>query len=43
MSAEEQEKFTSLLDSDKSQREAKGEVVGKKLREADEYEVTKLY
>jgi len=43
MSAEEQEKFISLLDSDKSQREAEGEVVGKKLREADEYEVTKLY
>ena len=43
MSKEEIEKFTTLLNVDKKERENEAEVIGKKLRDADEYEVTKLY
>jgi len=43
MSKEEIDKFTTLLNVDKKERENEAEVIGKKLRDADEYEVTKLY
>ena len=43
MSKEEIEKFTALLNVDRKERENEAEVIGKKLRDADEYEVTKLY
>jgi len=43
MSKEEIEKFTALLNVDRQERENEAEVIGKKLRDADEYEVTKLY
>ena len=43
MSQEEQEKFSVLLFSDKSIREQASEVVGRRLKDADEYDVAKLY
>lgn len=43
MSAEEEAKFEKLMAVDQAQRGVEGELVGKKLRDADEYEVTKLY
>lgn len=43
MSGEEQAKFVQLLAQDDQQRNEEGKVIGKKLREADEYEVVKLY
>lgn len=43
MSAEEEDKFRLLLRGDESSRAAESEQVGRRLREADEYEVTKLY
>lgn len=43
MGAEEEAKFSLLLERDRSHRAAEGEQVGRRLREADEYDVTKLY
>jgi 3-methyl-2-oxobutanoate hydroxymethyltransferase len=43
MSEEEQKKFEELMGQDNQQRMEESRVIGKKLREADEYEVTKLY
>lgn len=43
MSPEETEKFLALLNVDKSKRDSDSEIIGKKIKDADEYEVTKLY
>lgn len=43
MSEEETQKFKDLMKIDEDSRLKSFENVGKKLREADEYEVTKLY
>lgn len=43
MSAEETKKFINLMEFDEELRFKYSEDVAKKLREADEYEVTKLY
>lgn len=43
MSAEETKKFVDLMEVDEALRLKCSEAVAKKLREADEYEVTKLY
>lgn len=43
MSAEEHAKFTQLLATDQGDREQQGEQMAKKLKDADEYEVVKLY
>ena len=43
MSAEEEASFTELLAVDEAERRNRADQVAKKLREADEYEVTKLY
>lgn len=43
MSEEEQKKFEELMAQDTQERMEESKVIGKKLREADEYEVTKLY
>jgi hypothetical protein len=43
MSAEELAKFENLLEKDAKDREDKSKAIDRKLREADEYEVIKLY
>jgi 3-methyl-2-oxobutanoate hydroxymethyltransferase len=43
MSAEEQDKFKTLLAEDADMRGAEAITIKKKLREADEYEVVRLY
>lgn len=43
MSAEEEDKFRLLLSGDESRRAVESEQVARRLREADEYEATKLY
>jgi hypothetical protein len=43
MSAEEHDKFMSIMVSEEEDISRMSEDVGKKLRDADEYEVTKLY
>lgn len=43
MSVEETKKFVDLMEVDEALRLKCSEAVAKKLREADEYEVTKLY
>jgi hypothetical protein len=43
MSAEEHKKFMTMIEAEEESITRKSEDVGKKLREADEYEVTKLY
>lgn len=43
MSQEEQQKFKKLLSEDEDTREKDAVDIAKKLREADEYEITKLY
>ena len=43
MSIEETKKFVGLMEIDEAVRLKSSEAVAKKLREADEYEVTKLY
>jgi len=43
MSAEEESMFLNMLQRDAKARSEASEAVGKKLREADEYDVTKLY
>jgi Ketopantoate hydroxymethyltransferase len=43
MSEEETNKFLELMRIDETSRLKSSETVAKKLREADEYEVTKLY
>jgi 3-methyl-2-oxobutanoate hydroxymethyltransferase len=43
MSAEEQAKFAELLAEDAQDRSTEAVKIKKKLREADEYEVVKLY
>lgn len=43
MSAEEQNKFADILSEDATDRGAESVQIKKKMREADEYEVVKLY
>jgi 3-methyl-2-oxobutanoate hydroxymethyltransferase len=43
MSIDEEKKFLSLMEIDEIQRMAEAEVMSKKIRESDEYEITKLY
>jgi 3-methyl-2-oxobutanoate hydroxymethyltransferase len=43
MSGEEQDKFKTFLAEDAEKRGAEATTIKKKLREADEYEVVKLY
>lgn len=43
MSDAEKTKFEALLAEDADKRSAESKTIGKKLREADEYEVVKLY
>lgn len=43
MSAEEAAKFSQLMATDEGDRVQQGEQIAKKLKDADEYEVAKLY
>ena len=43
MSGEEEAMFTTLLAEDETTRKMESTIVSKKLREADEHEITKLY
>ena len=43
MNVEEVVKFDQLLENDKFVRETSAVDIGKKLQEADEYEITKIY
>ena len=43
MSVAEESKFKDLLHTDANARQEKSVIVDKKLREADEYEIAKLY
>jgi len=43
MSAEEEFKFEQLLEDDKFVRETRSVDIGKRISEADEYEITNLY
>ena len=43
MPAEEEQMFLDLLKTDEEQRVQESKAIGQKLREQDEYEITKLY
>jgi hypothetical protein len=43
MAAEEEQAFLAMLRRDEEMRKKDAEMIGKKLVEADEYEVAKLY
>lgn len=43
MSAEEQARFIDLMQADKDDREGAAKIAGRKILEADEYDITRLY